>query len=248
MKEDSANRETGREEGARPSRRNFLRGASSAALLGSFATGCASLSLRASGPGRLPARVRLAEAGPMLPPVPAILTTVNGKPGEPDEISVLWTFVLNGDPPKVGICPGVEHRVHDLIALHKDFVLNVPSAAIVGAFDAVDMNSSAVADKFALAGLTRGRAAAVDAPTVEEAPIHVECRMFQAVDLPPGRTIYLADVLATTAHEGATDAEGRLIVGNVDFFGMTAGSGEFYTMGRKVGHIGVSVGRTDIKY
>jgi len=29
---------------------------------------------------------------------------------------------------------------------------------------------------------------------------------------------------------------------------MTAGSGEFYTMGEKVGHIGKSVGRSDIKY
>jgi hypothetical protein len=29
---------------------------------------------------------------------------------------------------------------------------------------------------------------------------------------------------------------------------MTAGSGEFYTMGRKVGHIGQTVGRSDIRY
>jgi hypothetical protein len=42
--------------------------------------------------------------------------------------------------------------------------------------------------------------------------------------------------------------DGRLIVSNVPFFGMTAGSGEFYTMGKLVGHIGKTVGRTDIKY
>ena len=50
-----------------------------------------------SGPRRA-----LAEPGPMIPPCPAILLTVNGRPGDPDEISVLWTFVVNGDPPRSG--------------------------------------------------------------------------------------------------------------------------------------------------
>lgn len=93
---------------------------------------------------------------PLLPPVPAILLTVNGKPGEPDEISVL--------------------RV------------------------------------------------------------------------PPARTVYLADVMATTVHEGICDDDGRLIVASAPFFGMTAGSGEFYTLDRKVGHIGQTAGRSDIRY
>ena len=32
------------------------------------------------------------------------------------------------------------------------------------------------------------------------------------------------------------------------FFGMTAGNGEFWTWKQKVGHIGMSVGRDDIRY
>jgi flavin reductase (DIM6/NTAB) family NADH-FMN oxidoreductase RutF len=184
----------------------------------------------------------------MLPPVPAILVSVNGKPGEPDEISVLWTFVVNGDPPQVGVSAGDEHRAGPLIALHREFVLNVPIEAIVRAFDTVDMNSARVADKFALSGLTRGKATAVNAPTVEEAPIQVECRVSHTLRVPPERTVFIADVVATTVVEGACDAEGRLIVEAVPFFGMTAGSGEFYTMGRKVGHIGQTVGRSDIRY
>jgi flavin reductase (DIM6/NTAB) family NADH-FMN oxidoreductase RutF len=184
----------------------------------------------------------------MLPPVPAILLTVNGRPGEPDEISVVWTFVVNGDPPQVGIAPGDEHRAGALVALHRQFVLNVPTAALVHPFDVVDMNSSKAADKFALSGLTRGKAAVVDAPTVNESPIHVECRVTHVLRVPPVRTIFIADVAATTVHEGVCDADGRLIVDSAAFFGMTAGSGEFYTMGRKVGHIGQSVGRRDIRY
>ena len=184
----------------------------------------------------------------MLPPVPAVLVTVLGAPGDPDEVSVVWTFVINGHPPQVGISVGDEHVAGDLLVRHGEFVLNVPTAAQVDAFDRVDMSSSRVADKYALSGLTRGRAVRVDAPTVVEAAIQVECRVSHTLRVPPVRRVFLAEVLATTVLPGVCDAAGRLDVPATDFFGMTAGSGELYTSGRKVGHIGMSVGRDDIKY
>ena len=193
-------------------------------------------------------RLRLSENGPMIPPVPAILLTVRGKPGDPDEISVVWTFVIEGKPPQIGISVADYHIAGNLIKLHEEFVLNVPTADIITAFDTVDMNSSKVGDKYALSGLTEGKAVKVNAPTVEEAPIQVECRIFNTIDVPPNRTVFFANVVATTVHESVCDKDGRLIVPNVSFFGMTAGSGEFYTMGKLVGHIGKTVGKTDIKY
>jgi flavin reductase (DIM6/NTAB) family NADH-FMN oxidoreductase RutF len=190
----------------------------------------------------------LRRPGPMLPPVPAILLTVNGKPGDPDEISVLWTFVVSGDPPQVGVSAGDEHVAAGLLELHREFVLNVPTASLIHAFDRVDFSSGKVGDKFALSGLTRGRATRVKAPTVEEAPIQLECRVSHTLRVPPARTLYIADVLVTAVHEGICDADGRLIVPSAAFFGMTAGSGEFYTLGQRVGHIGQGVGRKDIRY
>jgi len=193
-------------------------------------------------------RIRLSENGPMIPPVPAILLTVNGRPGDPKEISVVWTFVLEGKPPQIGISVADYHIAGDLIKMHEEFVLNVPTADMVTAFDRVDMNSSKVGDKYTLSKLTEGKAVAVDAPTISEAPIQVECRIFNTIAVPPHRTVFFADVVATTVLEGVCDKNGRLIVPNVSFFGMTAGSGEFYTMGKPVGHIGKTVGRNDIKY
>ena len=193
-------------------------------------------------------RIQLSENGPMIPPVPAILLTVNGRSGDPKEISVVWTFVLEGKPPQVGISVADYHIAGDLIKMHKEFVLNVPTADMVTAFDTVDMNSSKVDDKYTLSKLTEGKAVVVDAPTISEAPIQVECRIFNTIAVPPHRTVFFADVVATTVLEGVCDKNGRLIVPNVSFFGMTAGSGEFYTMGEPVGHIGKTVGRNDIKY
>ena len=199
-------------------------------------------------PAQLGPRSRLAEAGPMVPPVPAIILSMRGADGDPDELSVLWTFVVNGSPPQVGVSAGTEHLARRLLEERSDFVLNVPTASMIEAFDTIDMNSSGVGDKYALSGLTRGQATVVDAPTVEEAPIQCECRTIGSLEVPPMRKIFVAEVLATTAAAGAVDDDGRLIVPNVPFFGMTAGSGEHYTMGRRVGNIGMTVGRTDIKY
>ena len=194
------------------------------------------------------ARVKLAEAGPMIPPVPAIMLTVNGlEPGK-DEISVVWTFVINGKPPQIGISVENVHVALPMIRKHKEFVLNVPTVDIMESFDRVDMNSTKIDDKFKLSGLTRESANRVDAPAIKESPIHVECKVFNTIEVPPIRTIFLAEVVATSVLEGVCDRDGKLLVESVPFFGMTAGSGEFYTMGEKVGHIGKSVGRSDIKY
>lgn len=193
-------------------------------------------------------RETLKEAGPMIPPVPAILLTVNGLDNNPAEISVVWTFVVNGKPPQIGISVEDPHVALQMIKKHRAFVLNVPTAAMVEGFDRVDMKSGKIADKFAISGFTQGKAQTVDAPVIVESPIHVECKVIHELRVEPIRTVFIAEVTATTVLPNVCDANGKLIVENVDFFGMTAGSGEFYTMGKKVGHIGKSVGRNDIKY
>ena len=228
------------------SRRIFIKQTSALSLL-SF-VGCTG-----SGQNSLPVnsgtkRIILAEPGPMIPPVPAILLTVNGKEGDPAEISVVWTFVVNGKPPQIGISVGDEHAAMNLIKQHGEFTLNVPGASMIEAFDKVDMNSGKIGDKFKLSGFTPGKARSINSPVIEEAPIHVECKVSHELRVPPMRTVFIADVTATSALEGICDENGRLIVENFPFFGMTSGSGEFYTMGKKIGHIGKSVGRDDIRY
>ena len=193
-------------------------------------------------------RTALPKPGPMLPPSQAIITSVRGKPGDPDELSVLWTFVVNGDPAQVGVAAGDEHIAGELITLHKEFVLNVPTASMIHGFDVIDFSSSKPGDKFAKSGFTRGQATVVNAPTVNEAPIQLECRLLHTLRVPPMRTLFVAEVVATTVHDGICDADGRLRPESAAFFGMAAGCGEFFTLGQRVGHIGQSVGRRDIRY
>jgi len=193
-------------------------------------------------------RFPLSEPGPMLPPVPAAITSVKGKGGLPDELSVLWSFVLGSKPPKVGISAEEKHVAEKLLRERGEFVLNVLTKDYVEGFDLVDMHSYEEGNKYELAGFSKGTARKVDAPTVEEAAIQLECEIFDTIDLPPNRTVFFADVLTTSVKGRICDSEGRLIVEKVPFFGMTAGSGEFFTMGEKQGHIGMTADRDDILY
>ena len=81
---------------------------------------------------------------------------------------------------------------------------------MIHGFDVIDFSSSRPGDKFAKSGFTRGQASRVDAPTVNEAPIHLECRLTHTLRVPPMRTVFIADVVATTVHDGICDADGRL--------------------------------------
>jgi len=115
-------------------------------------------------------------------------------------------------------------------------------------FDVVDFSSSRAGDKFAKSGFTRGQASRLNAPTVNEAPIQLECRLSHTLRVPPMRTVFIAEVVSTTVHVGVCDEDGRLRPESAAFFGMAAGCGEFFTLGQNVGHIGESAARRDIRY
>ncbi|TET36343.1 MAG: flavin reductase family protein [Planctomycetota bacterium] len=200
-------------------------------------------------------RFELPEPGPMLPPAQAIVLGVKGDDETEDDLTIVWTFILNGKPPQVGVSVAKKSAISSeeqvalaLIEKHGEFTLNVPDASWVEQFDIIDMCASERGDKFAKAGLTRLPSKTVNAPGIAEAPIVLECQVIAPYPLPPGRTVFFTEVLRVTTHPGVTDGEGKLIPDSKQFFGMAAGCGEFWTFGKKVGNIGMTKGRTDIRY
>jgi len=190
-------------------------------------------------------RIELPEPGAMLVPAAAVVLGVNGDETVQDDLTVVWSFILDGKPPQVGVSVGLKSAIShelqvalDLLKKHGEFTLNVPDTSWLEAFDRIDMCAAERADKFAKAGLTRLPSKAVDAPGIAEAPIVLECKVISSHDLPPNRTVFFADVVRTTVQQGVADEHGRLIPASKEFFGMLAGCGEFWTFGKRVGHIG----------
>lgn len=200
-------------------------------------------------------RFELLQPGPMLPPVPAAVLGVAGDDRVKDDLTIVWTFVLCDKPPQVGVSvaihsaiSGQEQVALELLRKHREFTLSVPDASWARSFDIIDMGAAERTDKFSRAGLTRLPSKLVGAPGIAEAPIVLECRVTASHPLPPERTIFVADVLRTTVMPGVADEKGRLIADSRPFFGMMAGSGEFWTFAKKIGHIGMTLTRDDIRY
>ena len=97
-------------------------------------------------------------------------------------------------------------------------------------------------------GLTRLESRSISSPGIAEAAIVLECRVIQTTVLPPGREIFFAEVSRVSAHKDVVTEEGRLLAKSRKFYGMTSGSGEFWSFGEKVGHIGMTANRDDIRY
>lgn len=197
----------------------------------------------------------LAEPGPMIPPVPAIILGLKGDSSRKDILSVAWTFVLEGHPALVGISvtnkineAGDPYYVETFLKQNLEFTLNVPDASWVEAFDDIDMSGYVWEDKFEKNNLTRINSKLIDAPGIKQAAIILECKVVAYYELPPKRTVFFAEVVRTITHEDVTDDNGRLISDSRDFFGMASGNGEFLTFGKNIGHIGMTKGRDDIKY
>jgi flavin reductase (DIM6/NTAB) family NADH-FMN oxidoreductase RutF len=197
----------------------------------------------------------LAEPGPMIPPVPAIVLGLKGDSLRQDILTVAWTFVLEGHPALVGISVtnkvnegGKPYYVDKFLKENMEFTLNVPDASWVEAFDDIDMSGYVWEDKVKKNNLTRLSSKLIDAPAIKEAAIILECKVIDFRELPPKRTVFFAEVVRVITHEDVTDENGRLISDSRDFFGMVSGNGEFVTFGKSIGHIGMTKGRDDIKY
>ncbi len=205
--------------------------------------------------GKMFDRVELPEPGAMLLPAAAAVLGVNGDESVQDDLTVVWSFILDGKPPQVGVSVGfksaISHELQvalDLLNKHGEFTLNVPDTSWLEAFDRIDMCASERTDKFAKTGLSRLPSKTVSAPGIAEAAIVLECQVISSHELPPNRTVFFADVLCTTVQQGVADEQGRLIPTSREFFGMLAGCGEFWTFGKRVGHIGQTKGIDVIRY
>ena len=121
-------------------------------------------------------RFELPQPGAMIPPVPAIVLGVKGDEETRDDLTIVWTFVLEGTPPYVGISVPLKSAISgddyvglDMLRKHGEFTLNVPDTSWIREFDRIDMTASERGDKFAANGLTRLPSKTIEAPGIAEA-------------------------------------------------------------------------------
>ncbi len=115
--------------------------------------------------------------------------------------------VVSANPPVVCFCPAAREPAEELrttkdtlenIRATGEFVVNVVCEELAGPMNQTAAALPAGVDEFAVAGLTAVAGELVGAPRVAEAPVQIECRLREIIEvspLPLGGWLVLGDVL-----------------------------------------------------
>jgi len=119
-----------------------------------------------------------------------------------------------------------------------EFVINLPDESMVKALDYCGVRSIQKVNKWEDMGLHEGQSSVVDAPTIEEAPVSIECKVTQILPL-GSHDMFLAEVVAVQVDDRYIDERGAF---HMDEVGLVAYShGDYMSLGDKLGSFGYSV-------
>lgn len=177
----------------------------------------------------------------MIYPLPAVLVSCGTCPEEYNLLTVAWTGTVCSDPPMCYISVRRERHSYDIIRRSGEFVINLTTEALARATDWCGVRSGRDYDKFSEMGLTPEPSESVAAPSVAESPVAVECRVRQIIPLGT-HDMFVAEVVNVRVDEQYIDAEtGKF---ELERAGLMAYShGEYFALGRSLGHFGWSVRR-----
>lgn len=156
--------------------------------------------------------------------------------GRPNVISLAEVFNVSIENPVIlGIAIAKKRYSHQLISATREFVVNLPTAGMIGVVDRCGGVSGRDVDKFALLGLTSVPAEKVRPPLIAECPISVECRVITIQEV-GDHDLFLGEAVAEHVAEEALDEDGKVIVEKTD--ALCYLHGEYWTCGERLNRHG----------
>ena len=176
------------------------------------------------------------KGGALTAPLPPALVTV-GEGEEANVLTVAWTGILATVPPRTYISVRKRRHSHALLVKSREFVIHLPSAAMVREVDFCGMYTGAKMNKLERCGFSLIPSVTVGAPTVADCPIALECRVSEIVEM-GSHDVFFADILRVTADERLFDESGKLHVERADL--LAYAHGDYYRLGPRLGSFGFS--------
>ena len=176
------------------------------------------------------------KAGTLMAPLPAVMVSV-GDMEESNILTVAWTGILSSEPPRTYISVRPSRHSHKMLLERKEFVINLTNEELALATDYVGIYTGAKVDKFEKCKLTKTPSKEVSAPTIAEAPIALECRVFDVIHSGT-HDIFMADIVNVSCDERQLDENGKIHFDKAKLIAYS--HGEYYALGRKLGRFGFS--------
>ena len=174
----------------------------------------------------------------MIYPLPAVLVSCGATPEEYNMLTVAWTGTICSDPAMCYISVRPERHSYPIIKRTGEFVINLTTEALARATDWCGVKSGKDFNKWEQMGLTPAPATVVSAPIIEEAPVSIECRVKQIIPLGT-HDMFIAEVVNVVVDEQYLDEKGKFDMVRAGL--MAYSHGEYFTLGKSLGHFGWSV-------
>lgn len=178
--------------------------------------------------------------GTMIYPLPAVLVSCGSTPDEYNILTIAWTGTICTDPPMCYISVRPGRHSYNIIKNSGCFVINLTNNALAHATDWCGVRSGRDYDKFREMNLTPGKSFVVDAPTIEESPVSIEC---EVVEIKPLGThdMFIAKVMNVQVDEKYVLPDGKLDMAAMDLIAYS--HGEYFDVSNPKGFFGWSIRR-----
>lgn len=135
------------------------------------------------------------QAYPFPMPLTILGTHLNGKP---NYMTLGWVSRVNYKPPLIGIGVNKANITHEAILESKEFSINFPSSDMMAVADYVGLISGKRVDKSTIFACEYGTLKA--APLITDCPLSIECKLYQAIELPTNY-FFIGEIVGTWCEE-----------------------------------------------
>ena len=176
--------------------------------------------------------------GTLLSPVAAVMATV-GDMENSNIITIGWCGILSSDPPRTYISVRPTRHSHKMLLERGEFVINLTTERLAYATDFSGIYTGAKVDKFEKLGLKKIPSEKVAPPTIEGAPVALECRVFEVLHFGT-HDVFMADIVNVSCDNDILEGDKICL----DKAGLMAyAHGEYFALGKKIGRFGFSTSK-----
>ena len=162
-------------------------------------------------------------------PTPVVVVGTYDENDKPNLATLAWVGVCCSEPPSVQVSIRKSRHTHAAIIARKVFSVNVPSAKYVVETDYAGLVSGKNLDKFNVTKLTPVRGDMIDAPTVMEFPISMECRLTHTLEL-GSHDVFVGEIVACWVDDAVLGGNGKPDPQKIDPLAFTT-DGKYFELG-----------------
>ncbi len=170
---------------------------------------------------------------PVYPAPDLIIGTYDGE-GRANAMAAAWGGVCSSEPPCIAVSVRKERHTYHAVELRRAFTVNIPSERFFREADLFGLVSGTDHDKFSIAKLTPIRGSLVDAPTIEEFPISIECKVIKTVEI-GSHVQFIGQVMACWVDDECMDSQRRPDPMKVRPVMFMPQYGRYYGLGEEIG-------------